>query len=209
MLSGIQHFRFCRRQWALIHIEQQWAENAKTTEGNIMHKKADNPFVKEKRGEKIVARGMPIKSEELKLSGICDVVEFSKNDHGVPLHGSTETYEVFPVEYKRGKPKKDRTDILQLTAQAICLEEMLVTEVKKGYIYYGETKRREEVHFTLELRNELKNVASEMHDYFKRRYTPIVKTGKFCESCSLKDMCLPHLMNKESVRGYIERVISE
>ncbi len=135
MLSGLQHFQFCKRQWALIHIEQQWEENVKTIEGQLLHKKADQPFIKEKRGEKLIVRGMPIQSHELKLSGICDVVEFHARKDGVPVHGIDGTYLPFPVEYKRGKPKKGDEDVVQLAAQAICLEDMLVCDVSVGYLF--------------------------------------------------------------------------
>src|SRR5690606_21036690 len=126
LLSGIQHFLFCRRQWALIHIEQQWEENVRTTEGKYLHEKADKPFIREKRGNKLVVRAMPVKSNELKIYGVCDVVEFVRNKDGIPISGLDGKYKVYPVEYKRGKPKNDESDIMQLTAQALCLEEMLL-----------------------------------------------------------------------------------
>lgn len=106
MLSGLQHFQFCKRQWALIHIEQQWEENVKTIEGQHLHKKADQPFLKEKRGDKLVVRGMPIQSHELRINGICDVVEFYSDPDGVTLQAVEGIYQPYPVEYKRGKPKK-------------------------------------------------------------------------------------------------------
>ena len=117
MLSGIQHFDFCKRQWALIHIEQQWEENVRTVEGQYLHKKADDSFVREKRGGKLIVRGMPVKSQELRISGICDVVEFIQDNEGVAIHGEEGTYLPHPVEYKRGKPKISDADVLQLAAQ--------------------------------------------------------------------------------------------
>ncbi len=209
MLSGIQHFEFCRRQWALIHIEQEWAENTKTVEGQYLHKKADQPFVREKRGNKLTVRAMPVKSNELQISGICDVVEFVRDDKGVELHGEEGKYRVYPVEYKRGKPKTDDEDIMQLVAQAMCLEEMLLCEVNTGYIFYNEIKHRIEVSISPEQKTKVKRVVSEMRDYYDRRYTPKVKTGTFCKSCSLEHICLPTLMNKQSVRRYIEGRIAE
>ncbi|NCU18999.1 CRISPR-associated protein Cas4, partial [Pallidibacillus pasinlerensis] len=145
MLSGIQHFLFCRRQWALIHIEQQWAENVRTLEGKNLHEKADKPFIREKRGNKLVVRAMPVKSNELKITGVCDVVEFVRNENGIEISGMDGKYIAYPVEYKRGKPKTDESDIMQLTAQALCLEEMLLCDVDKGYIFYNEIKHRVEV----------------------------------------------------------------
>ncbi|WP_337017848.1 CRISPR-associated protein Cas4 [Oceanobacillus massiliensis] len=204
MLSGIQHFQFCKRQWALIHIEQQWEENVRTVEGQYLHRKADKPFIREKRGDKLIVRGMPVKSQELQISGICDVVEFIADERGIELSGSDRKYMAYPVEYKRGNPKQKDEDVLQLAAQAICLEEMLLCEVNKGFLYYNEIKHRVEVPITIELKDKVKSIAGEMRVYFERRHTPKVKTGPFCKSCSLQNICLPKLMNKRSVKSYIE-----
>ncbi|MGX4671008.1 CRISPR-associated protein Cas4 [Cerasibacillus sp. JNUCC 74] len=209
MLSGIQHFQFCRRQWALIHIEQQWEENVKTIEGQYLHQKADQPMIREKRGNKLIIRALPVKSNDLRMNGICDVVEFIQDTNGVEIHGEKGRYLPFPVEYKRGRPKKDDADILQLTAQAMCLEEMLVCEVDKGYMYYHEIKHRIEVPFTDYLRQRVIDITDEMHDYYQKRYTPRVKTGSFCKNCSLQHICLPKLMNKRSVKSYIEGKIAQ
>lgn len=207
MLSGIQHFEFCQRQWALIHIEQQWVENVLTIEGQIVHQKADQPFIREKRKDRIIVRGMPVKSHELKTTGICDVVEFIEDENGITLHGEEGKFRVVPIEYKRGKPKKGEEDIMQLVAQAICLEEMLVCEVPIGYFYYGEIRRREEIHITDELKEKVRKNFQQMHAYFKQQYTPKVKTGKHCLSCSLKDICLPVLNEEKSVKTYMQRYI--
>lgn len=207
MLSGIQHFKFCQRQWALIHIEQQWEENVRTIEGQHVHKKADKPFIREKRGDKLIVRAMPIQSHELKTSGICDVVEFVRDENGIELQGEIGKYLPIPVEYKRGKPKKGNEDVFQLVAQAMCIEEMLVCDVKRAYLYYDEIKHREAVLITEVMRNEVRNIFHQMHNYFKRQYTPRVKPGKFCNSCSLKNICLPELENTISVRHYMERYL--
>lgn len=207
MLSGIQHFQFCQRQWALIHIEQQWEENLKTIEGQYVHKKTDQPFIREKRKNKIIVRSMPIVSHELKVTGICDVVEFIQNDQGIELQNGTGKYLPVPIEYKRGRPKKGDEDILQLVAQAICLEEMLLCEVNKGYIFYNETRRRFEVEITPSLRDKVTKTLKLMRSYYDRKHTPKVKTGKHCESCSLKNVCLPKLNKPISVRSYMERYI--
>jgi CRISPR-associated exonuclease Cas4 len=209
MLSGLQHFQFCRRQWALIHIEQQWEENVKTIEGQHLHQKADQPFTREKRGERLIVRAMPIQSHQLRLNGICDVVEFIKNPDGIELSGVEGTYLAYPVEYKRGKPKKGDEDVIQLAAQAMCLEEMLLCDIDKGYLYYNEIRHRIEVSITPALRNKVIDMAKEMHHFYKNRYTPKVKTGPHCKSCSLQDICLPKLMNKRTVKSYIERKLNE
>ncbi|MEK3713204.1 CRISPR-associated protein Cas4 [Paenibacillus sp. FSL R7-0333] len=209
MLSGIQHFHFCKRQWALIHIEQQWAEDMRTIEGQHLHRNADQPFTREKRGDKLVVRAMSVKSRQLGITGICDVVEFIKDDSGVEIHGAEGKYVAYPVEYKRGKPKLEDTDVLQLTAQAMCLEEMLLCEVRTGFIFYNEVKHRIEVPLTDELKSKVSSVLEEMQDYYRRRYTPKVKTGAFCQSCSLQHICLPKLMNKQTVKSYVEGKIRE
>lgn len=204
MLSGIQHFTFCRRQWALIHIEQQWAENVRTVEGQHLHQRADQPMIREKRGNKLVVRALPIHSTELGISGICDVVEFIQNPGGVPLVNEKGLYLPHPVEYKRGKPKNDESDILQLTAQAMCLEEMLVCKIQKGYLFYNEIKHRVEVPITAYYRDQVRKHFEEMHQYFQKSYTPKVKSGPHCKNCSLIHICLPDLMKKKSVSSYIE-----
>ncbi len=209
MISGIQHYEFCKRQWALIHVEQQWEENIRTVEGQHIHKRADQPFLREKRKNKLVVRGMPIQSKNLKVNGICDVVEFIQDDKGVEIFGEKGKYIPVPVEYKRGKPKNHESDLLQLTAQAICLEEMLVCDVKIGFMFYNEVKQRIEVPITEELKDKVKKVVSEMHEYYTKRYTPKVKAGKHCRNCSLQNICLPTLMNKRSVKSYIEGMINE
>lgn len=208
-LAGIQHYQFCKRQWALIHIEQQWEENVQTVEGQYLHRNADQPFIKEKRGNKLIVRGMPVQSHTLKMNGLCDVVEFIQDDNGVEISGVEGKYIAYPVEYKRGKPKKGDEDILQLTAQAICLEEMLLCDIETGYLFYNEIKRRIQVPLTTEKKQKVKLIFQQMQDYYARQYTPKVKTGSFCKNCSLQHICLPKLMNKRSVKSYIEGKISE
>lgn len=195
-LSGIQHFYFCRRQWALIHVERQWQENSLTAEGRALHKNADDPFFSEMREGKIIARSMPVSSYGLGLSGICDVVEFIPSPQGVCLQHHPGNYLPVPVEYKRGKEKRDACDQVQLCAQAICLEEMLSVDIPIGYFFYGQIRHRVEVLFTVELRDLVKHVSQEMHQYFERGYTPQVKPSKACLSCSLQDICLPTLQKK-------------
>ena len=207
MLSGIQHFAFCRRQWAMIHIEQQWAENYRTTAGELMHKKAHDADSFEKRGDLLIIRGMRISSRNLGLSGQCDVVEFHQDENGVSLFGYDGKWKPIPVEYKRGTPKENNADELQLCAQAMCLEEMLQVYVQDGYLYYGENRRRSHVDFTDSLREEVRNAAKEMHELFQRGYTPNVKPTKKCKACSLENLCLPKLQKTVKVRDYIEKGI--
>ena len=212
-LSGIQHFIFCRRQWALIHVERQWQENALTAEGRILHRRADDPFFTEKRKDVVIARAVPVSSYNLGLTGICDVVEFTMaesatSSNGVKLPGREETYLAAPVEYKRGKPKHNHSDEAQLCAQAMCLEDMLLTTIPQAYLYYGQTRRRVTVELTLELRELVTKMSAEMHTYFNRGYTPKVKTTKACRSCSLADICLPTLQKKRlTASDYIRQQI--
>ena len=209
-LSGIQHFSFCRRQWALIHIESQWSENMLTVSGDLMHTRVHNKTLTEKRGNHIVTRDMPIFSRTMCVNGKCDVVEFRHDDNGVSLHGRDGLWLPCPVEYKRGKPKSHDADRLQLCAQAICLEEMLLcSEIKTAYLYYGETKRRESVALEADLREAVRAMFAEMHDYYNRRYTPRIKRMKACSSCSLKDICLPKLPHEWRVSAYIKKSLAE
>ena len=186
LLSGIQHFVFCRRQWALIHIEQQWEENVRTFEGRVMHENAHNADFHEKRNGVIMVRAMKVFSREMGISGECDV-----------------------VEYKRGKPKPHNADEMQLMAQAMCLEEMLMTRIPKGYLYYGETRRRTEVLFTEELRQSVRSCFEEMHAYYSRKYTPMVKTGTYCRQCSLNNICLPELSGAQPADAYVSEMLKE
>jgi len=210
LLSGIQHFAFCRRQWALIHIESQWTENLHTVSGDLMHARAHNQSLTEKRGDVIVSRDMPVFSRIMQVRGKCDVVEFHRDGEGVSIFDREGLWLPCPVEYKRGKPKSLDTDRLQLCAQAICLEEMLLCqEIESAYLYYGETKRRETVPLGADLREMVRTMFSEMRSYYDRRYTPRVKRMNSCVSCSLKDSCLPKMPQEERVSAYINKAFDE
>ncbi|MEG0814121.1 MAG: CRISPR-associated protein Cas4 [Clostridium sp.] len=209
MLSGIQHFTFCPRQWALIHIEQQWKENYFTVDGSILHENAHDQGFTEKRKDILITRGMPVFSRILGINGMCDVVEFHRDKSGITLYNYEGLFLPVPIEYKRGKPKEHDADALQLCAQAICLEEMLVCRIEKGYLYYGETKRRQEIWFDNELRNKVVEICGKMHEYYEKQFTPKVKTSKACNSCSLAEICLPQLNRITSVKAYIEQSFQE
>lgn len=205
-LSGIQHFVFCRRQWALIHIEQIWNENLLTTLGLLMHERAHDEELREKRGDTIIVRGLRVHSARLGLSGACDVVEFQADEQGYFLAGEDGLWRAVPIEYKRGKAKATDADRLQLCAQAMCLEEMLACDIPTGYLYYGETKSRELVTFSVEYREAVNHASQEMHDLFARRYVPHVKSGKGCRSCSLVEACMPKTVSpakKQPVESYL------
>ena len=176
-LSGLQHLAFCPRQWALIHLEQAWAENRFTAEGRLLHERADLPG-QSRRGHVRTVRGMLLHSTRLHLTGRADIVEFRP--------------EPFPVEYKRGKRKPTDCDLVQLCAQALCLEEMLGTPVPQGAIFYGEPRRRIDVPFTDALRVRTEALTATMHRLFAAHETPPASPAKHCERCSLVDVCLPH-----------------
>lgn len=202
-LSGLQHFVFCRRQWALIHMEDQWAENFRTTDGRILHERVHDQEARESRGDLLIVRGLNIHSARLGVSGQCDAVEFRRSPDGVPLREREGLWLPYPVEYKRGRPKENSADEMQLCGQAMCLEEMLCCAVPEGALYYGEPRRRTVVRFTPELRGQVRDSLAEMHQIFSRRHTPKVKPSKACSACSLKDVCLPKLMNRRKVSEYL------
>lgn len=208
-LSGLQHFSFCRRQWALIHIEQQWAENIRTTDGRLLHEKAHDGSLREKRGDLIITRDMSIHSPALGVSGKCDVVEFHRGETGIRLPGQEGLWQAYPVEYKRGEPKSMDADKLQLCAQAMCLEQMLCCDIPEGAIFYGEIRRREVVDLDEDLRSRVRELLTEMHDLAHRGHTPKVRPGKGCNACSLKELCLPKLMKKRSVTDYLRKSMED
>ena len=208
-LSGLQHFKFCRRQWALIYIENQWAENYRTTDGAILHENDHNGDFSESRGDRIITRDMRVFSPTLGVSGACDVLEFHRSGEGVLLKNRDGLWQPYPVEYKRGKPKLDTADALQLCGQAMCLEEMLCCDIPTGALFYGETRRRTEVVFTPELRQEVNRLLAEMHNMYRQGRTPKVKPTKGCNACSLKERCLPKLMKNRDVSDYLRRRMEE
>lgn len=208
-LSGLQHFKFCRRQWALIHLENQWVENGRTMDGQLLHKRAHDGSLREKRGDLLITRDMRVFSAKLGCSGACDVVEFRRSESGIALHGQEGLYQPFPVEYKRGKKRGDTANALQLCGQAMCLEEMLCCDIPQGALYHGGTKRREVVDLTPALRQEVRECLEEMHQLASRGYTPKVKPTKSCNACSLKEICLPKLSKTPTVQVYLRARLEE
>ena len=176
-LSGLQHLAFCPRQWALIHLEQAWAENRLTAEGRLLHERADLPG-QSRRANLRTVRGMLLHSVRLRLTGRADIVEFRP--------------EPFPVEYKRGKRKPTDCDLVQLCAQALCLEEMLGVPVPAGAIFYGEPRRRIDVEVSPALRIRTETLAATMHRLYTAHETPAALPARHCDRCSLIDVCLPH-----------------
>ena len=209
-LSGIQHFCFCKRQWALIHIERQWEDNLRTTEGHFLHERVDDPFFNESRGDTIISRSFPLVSYELGLYGVADLIEYLRSDTGVSLSGHTGLWMMNPVEYKRGKPKIDERDQVQLCAQAICLEEMFNIRIEKADFYYNEIRRRVHLKLTEELRCLVYSLADEMHDLFNKGVTPAAESSISCKYCSLLDVCIPKLTKKKiSVDTYVKKHLKD
>ena len=200
-LSALQHLMFCRRQCALIHVEQLWDENLFTAEGRVMHERVHEAD-RESRGDVHIERGVPLRSLRVGLIGKADVVEFHRveGDKWLPL----------PVEYKRGKPKVDESDKVQLCAQALCLEEMLNVEIPGGAMFYGKTRRRLDVSFDGELRRETERAAREAHELLASGRTPEPAYTKKCERCSLVNQCLPKVIQKRpSVKRYLEKAVED
>lgn len=213
LLSGIQHYAFCRRQWGLIHLEQQWAENVLTFEGRQMHRRADDPYASEIRGDVLVSRAVPLVSYRLGLYGVADVVEF----HAVVDPGATNKVKLagrrgwwlpFPVEYKRGNRKDGDCDEVQLCAQAIALEEMFAVRLEEGALFYGERERRVPVRFDDRLRERVFQLAADMHRDFASGFTAVAVHEPKCASCSLEALCKPKL-SKQSANRYLEQIVTD
>lgn len=201
MISVLQHFVFCPRQCALIHIEQVWTESRLTAEGRIMHEKVHEEG-NESRSTVRITRSLPLRSARLGLVGVADVVEFHRVGNNI--------WQPFPVEYKRGKPKPDHSDMIQLCAQAMCLEEMLSTSIPAGALFYGRTRRRFGVSFDENLRRETEEVAGASHQLIASGITPPPEHSKKCKSCSLVGECMPEKTNRRfSVGRYIKRMMVE
>jgi CRISPR-associated exonuclease Cas4 len=209
-LSLVQHMLYCERQAALIHLEQAWANNVYTTEGNLMHERAHGGET-ELRGEILTVRTVRLRSLRLGLSGQADIVEFHRTPEGVAIPGRNGLWLPFPVEYKRGKPKRDPVDEVQLCAQAICLEEMLGVAVPGGALFYGQTKRRTDVDFGEGLRRLTEKVAQQLHAMIKSGATPSAIYSKAkCEKCSLIDICLPRQHpGPKSAKAWFELQLAE
>lgn len=206
LMSGIQHFCFCRRQWALIHIEQCWDDNALTTEGILLHERVHDECSIERRGDIINERGLKVVSHQLRLVGQCDCVEFHKAEEGATLNGYEGAWQPVPIEYKRGSSKENPADRFQLCAEAIALEEMFSVYIPIAYLFYEKTRRREEVLLSEDLRKQVLAMAGEMQEYYIRGYTPKVAPKKHCKSCSLIDSCKPEIYDKDA-SSYIDRFI--
>lgn len=199
-LSALQHLRFCPRQCAFIHIERLWVENRLTAEGRVLHETAHEPGANA-RGGVLVSRALALRSHTLGLHGIADVVEF----HPHPDGAAPTPY---PVEYKRGQPKQNNADAIQLCAQALCIEEMLGTSVPEGAIFYGQTRRRLAVPIDDALRTETRQLAAALHALIASGRTPPPEYAPRCHQCSFYDHCKPQAVTR-SASAYVRRLITD
>jgi CRISPR-associated exonuclease Cas4 len=193
MISGLQHFAFCKRQWALVHIGEEWDENYLTASGRRLHSKVDDPYADEIRDGVHMVRSAQLASKRLGIYGISDIIEFPPGES--PLI----------VEYKRGRAKELDCDRLQLAAQVMCYEEMHDVAIERAAIFYGQTRRREIVPITDELRKSVESMFAEMHDLHKKSLIPKPVRTKSCKACSLFDICRPD--DKASAKKYIEKLL--
>lgn len=212
MLSGIQHYMFCPRQWALIHMEQQWDENRLTMEGRILHSNVDNPEYRQKNGNIITLRSVAIASRKLGLYGVTDAVELlpvGEKEIGIRHKTYPGLWKPLPIEYKRGKPKRTPVDEVQLAAQVMCLEEMYGIEIKFGALFYGETRHREIVTIDYELRQHTVDCAKRMHEIFRSGRVPKAEKCRHCKNCSLLDVCMPGIADCTRVSTYLKKNLYE
>lgn len=212
ILSGIQHYMYCPRQWALIHIEQQWGENRLTAEGHQLHQNVDNPAYRQKNGETITLRSVHIASHTLGLFGVTDAVELLPSESSIDsiTHPRYPGFwKPYPVEYKRGHRKPDERDEVQLAAQVICLEEMYGIHIPEAALFYHETRHRETVRIDEHLRQLTYELSEAMHRTFERGITPKAEERRGCRNCSLFDICAPDLTKKTSVAYYLKKTLDE
>lgn len=207
MISGLEHFAFCRRQWALIHVEQLWRENVLTLEGAYMHERVHDAGFTELRGSTLLSRAMPVRSEIMRVTGECDMVELHSDPAGVPIRGRDGLWRLYPVEYKRGRPNDRGAEQLQLCAQAMCLEEMFQTQIPEGAIYYITSHRRYPVSFTAELRSLVKETIERIEAFRRSFSIPPAEYGAKCKACSLREHCLPSV--QRSASGYCMQLRKE
>lgn len=199
-LSGIEHFEYCSRQWALIHIEGLWEENVDTTEGELFHKRAHLEGYTCDHGV-VAVRSMRLTSSRLGIWGLSDIVEFVASEGvGVDAFGNGTLYSIQPVEYKKGRPKVGLCDKLQLTAQAMCLEEMYGVGVPRGFMFYGATRHRIVVEIDDGLRDRVVNAFDKMHELMRKGLTPSPDVGRHCARCSLTTECAPEIAGKSAVK---------
>ena len=191
-LSGVKQIAYCKRRFCLMNVDGEWGSNFKIAEGDILHKRVNDPYFNEKRGSIHISRSVPVYSEQYCLYGIADIVEFIQDDNGVCIAGKKGLWKINPVEYKNGKPEKSDADNYQLCAQALCLEEMFGCNIASGDVYYGKLKRRKTIQFDETIRSRTAGYIALMAQLLEQSKLPPVPEGQNCNLCSLKDVCLPN-----------------
>jgi len=198
MLSALQHYAYCPRQFALIHIEQVWEENRFTAEGRVLHERVDSGVAEQRRGTRY-ERGVLLLSQRYRLTGKMDLLEIEQGDPS----------RYFPVEYKRGKPKVEDWDRIQLCAQALCIEEMRDAHVSEGAIWYWEVRKREPVIIDDQLRETTIAVIEGAHALLVSGNTPPpTENRKRCRGCSLVDLCEPDTFRRDHSARYINELFT-
>lgn len=203
-LSGLQHYFYCKRQWALIEVERQWIENIFTAEGRLLHDRVDEKF-KEYKEDVIIERSVSLRSKKLGIYGVADVVEFYKSDRGIKLPQEQGLWLPKPVEYKRGKPKENICDKAQLCCQAMCLEELFEIEIENGYLFYWQIRRKIPVVFDEYLRKAVINACEDMHYMIENGITPEIPEKVKCKNCSMLDVCIPDVLKRK--KGKVTKYI--
>jgi CRISPR-associated exonuclease Cas4 len=200
-ISALQHYLYCPRQCALIHVERQWAESRHTVEGRLLHERADQPQAQRRKQVRTVT-AMPLVSLQLGITGVADVVEFHRE-------GAVER--AFPVEYKRGRPKAHRADEVQLCAQALCIEQMMGTSVPSGAVFYGVSRRRKHVCFDEALRALTRQTIVDTRMMIAAAATPSATYDRQrCDACSLIDICQPRwLCRAQNVDGWLKQHLGD
>jgi CRISPR-associated exonuclease Cas4 len=196
-ISALQHFAFCPRQCALIHNEQIWSENFLTAQGRLLHQRVDSQDPETRKGIRM-ERGVSVCSEKLGLTGKLDLLE-------IDLKSGTPT----PVEYKRGRPKIEDWDRIQLCAQALCLEKMMGVSVEQGALWYWQIRRRIQVPIESDLRERTHEVIEQVRSLLESGLTPKAEFAKKCKACSLFDQCNPQLTSSDQSRRYVETLFSQ
>jgi len=205
-LSALQHYIYCPRQCALIHVEQQWVENRYTAEGRAQHDRVDRPEHETRDGIR-TEYAVLLRSLRLGLIGKADAIEFH-SDLKSEISNMKSPVRVFPVEHKRGRPKPTHCDWVQLCAQAICLEETMGVEIEEGAIFYGTPRRRQNVEFSSDLRKETEQTAAALHALIQSGKTPPAEYDKKkCDACSLLEICMPQ--KRRAVSDYMKKALSE
>ncbi|MDK2125298.1 CRISPR-associated protein Cas4 [Parachitinimonas caeni] len=180
-ISALQHWRYCPRQCALIHIEQTFDDNVYTARGNALHARVDTPGEDRHAGNRVI-RAMPIWSEQLGLIGRADAVEILPD--GSP----------YPIEYKQGRRKAKRYDELQLAAQALCLEEMIGKAVPEGALFYASSGKRRVVTIDTSLRQQVQQATEAVRSMLQAGKLPPPVNDDRCRDCSLYDRCQPQAL---------------